>query len=70
MDESLIMNWNNTVTSEDIVYILGDLIFRSDKHAAYYIERLNGLKHLILGNHDRKWIKNCNLSKYFASVSD
>lgn len=70
MDESLIMNWNNTVTSEDIVYILGDLIFRSDKHAAYYIEKLNGIKHLILGNHDHKWIRNCNLSKYFASVSD
>ena len=24
---------------------------------------------MILGNHDHKWIKNCNLQKYFASVS-
>jgi len=43
MDEALIKNWNNTVNSNDTVYILG--------------------------NHDYKWIKNCNLQEYFASVS-
>jgi len=69
MDEALIKNWNNIVSERDIVYILGDLVFRSDKHASYYIDRLKGVKHLILGNHDHKWIKNCNLQKYFASVS-
>ncbi|MDD4680536.1 MAG: hydrolase [Clostridia bacterium] len=69
MDENLIINWNSTVTADDVVYILGDLVFRSGKHASYYIERLNGVKHLVLGNHDHKWVKNCNLQKYFASVS-
>lgn len=69
MDEVLIKNWNNIVSDHDIVYILGDLVFRSDKHASYYLDRLKGVKHLILGNHDHKWIKNCNLKKYFASVS-
>lgn len=69
MDEVLIENWNNRVMADDTVYLLGDLIFRSDKHASWYIEKLNGIKHLILGNHDYKWIKNCNLQKYFASVS-
>ncbi len=69
MDETLIMNWNSVVSADDVVYILGDLVFRSDKHASYYIERLNGVKHLVIGNHDHKWIKNCNLQKYFASVS-
>ena len=70
MDKTLIMNWNSAVSADDVVYILGDLVFRSDKHASYYIERLNGVKHLVLGNHDHKWIKNCNLQKFFASVSD
>lgn len=69
MDEVLINNWNETVSDNDIVYILGDLVFRSDKHATYYIDRLKGMKHLVLGNHDHKWIKNCNLGKYFESVS-
>lgn len=39
MDETLIKNWNNIVSDDDIVYILGDLLFRSDKHASYYIDR-------------------------------
>ncbi len=69
MDETLIIKWNSTVSADDTVYILGDLIFRSDKHASYYIERLKGVKHLVLGNHDHNWIKNCNVQKYFASVS-
>jgi len=69
MDEMLINNWNNAVSEGDTVYILGDLIFRSEKSASYYISRLRGIKHLILGNHDHKWIKNCNLQKHFESVS-
>lgn len=69
MDESLIDNWNSTVSANDSVYILGDLVFRSAKHATYYIKRLKGIKHLIIGNHDHKWIKNCNLVEFFASVS-
>ncbi|NLI92019.1 MAG: hydrolase [Peptococcaceae bacterium] len=69
MDETLINNWNNAVSDDDIVYILGDLVFRSEKSASYYVDRLKGTKHLILGNHDHKWIKNCNLHKHFESVS-
>ena len=69
MDEALIDNWNSIVSADDIVYILGDFVFRSAKHANYYIERLNGTKHLILGNHDNRWIKNCDLQKHFVSVS-
>jgi calcineurin-like phosphoesterase family protein len=69
MDEKLLYNWNNAVSVDDTVYILGDLVFRSDKHATYYIDRLNGEKYLILGNHDHKWIKNCNLQKHFKSVA-
>jgi hypothetical protein len=34
-----------------------------------YLERLNGKKHLILGNHDKDWVKKADLSKHFASVA-
>lgn len=33
MDETLIENWNHKVTGKDTVYILGDLIYRSQKAA-------------------------------------
>lgn len=38
MDETLIKNWNDTASVNDEVYILGDLIFHSDKHASCYIK--------------------------------
>ena len=45
-DEFIIDNWNKTVTPEDTVFILGDFGKTS------YMERLNGKKFLIKGNHD------------------
>ena len=69
MDEALIGNWNAKVSDRDTVYILGDLLFRNEKPAEEYLTRLRGKKHLITGNHDRDWIKKCNLEDYFESVS-
>ena len=68
MDEHLISCWNARVRSSDTVYILGDLIFRSVASPESYLERLSGKKHLILGNHDKDWVKKVDLSKYFVSV--
>jgi calcineurin-like phosphoesterase family protein len=34
-----------------------------------YLERLNGKKHLIVGNHDKDWIKKADMSKHFVSVA-
>ncbi len=70
MDEVLISNWNNRVTNNDTVYILGDLIFRSRKKPDEYLTQLKGKKHLIVGNHDRQWISKCSLDRYFESVSN
>jgi len=65
-DEMLIHNWNATVRPRDEVYVLGDFIFaRNQQDALYLTSRLNGKKHLILGNHDKleycegsfEWIK-------------
>lgn len=49
MNETLISNWNGRVHKDDLVYILGDFSF---KHPDKYLEKLNGTKILIFGNHD------------------
>ena len=46
MNTTLITNWNKTVNSDDVVYLLGDVGNIS------YIPMLNGIKYLVKGNHD------------------
>ena len=53
MCESLIKRFNATVREEDVTYFVGDMGFGTDKMRSV-IERLNGTKILILGNHDKK----------------
>jgi len=68
MDEVLIDNWNAKVSKGDTVYILGDLMFRNKRPAEEYLSQLNGKKHLVVGNHDKAWMKKVDLSRWFESV--
>ena len=52
MNEALITNWNNKISKEDNVFLLGDLSFGKKKGTMEVLDRLNGRVHLILGNHD------------------
>lgn len=52
MDEALIEAWNAIVQSGDVVWHLGDFAYRSARHPADILGRLNGTKHLVRGNHD------------------
>ena len=53
MDETIIKNWNNTVSAVDTVYVLGDISwYKADKTIDIF-KRLNGHKILIKGNHDK-----------------
>lgn len=56
MNAAIENNWNEIVTDNDDVYILGDLIFKGESNtlsdAMAIVGRLKGKKHLILGNHD------------------
>lgn len=53
MDEKLIENWNRVVEVEDTVYVLGDFSDYVDAEKDREIlERLNGTKILVMGNHD------------------
>lgn len=50
MDEALVENWNKVVRPKDKVYHLGDVVI--NRKALKIMERLNGEKVLIRGNHD------------------
>lgn len=65
MNEILIKNWNKKVKDEDHIYILGDFAF---KDAKKILEQLNGHKHLIIGNHDNKIIKDKKVMSLFETV--
>lgn len=56
MIDTMIDNWNNTVTDDDTVWHLGDVFWELDKDLRkHIINRLNGHKRLVLGNHDREF---------------
>jgi calcineurin-like phosphoesterase family protein len=53
MNEALIKNWNETVTDEDDIYVLGDFFLGTNEEFIHEtLMKLNGQIHLIYGNHD------------------
>lgn len=56
MNEAMVKIWNETVGPEDTIYVVGDFSL-SPKAVETYLPRLNGEKHLILGNHDAPFPK-------------
>jgi len=53
MDEVLIKNWNDSISDGDIVFCLGDFSLTSNLKTIQILERLNGNKVLIRGNHEK-----------------
>ena len=68
MDHCLIELWNARVAKDDNVYIIGDFAYRNEKSEEWYLRQLKGHKHLIIGNHDTKLLKNEVAMSYFESV--
>lgn len=54
-DEAVIANWNAAVRPGDMVWHLGDVGVGNEARILGQAARLNGVKHLIAGNHDRCW---------------
>lgn len=69
MDKTIINNWNSRVTDHDDIYILGDFSYKCEDPISY-LEQLKGRKHLIIGNHDNKLLKNTNCRNYFVEIVD
>lgn len=55
MNAALIANWNATVGPNDTVWILGDVAMGKIADTLPLVQRLNGHKRLVTGNHDRCW---------------
>lgn len=53
MNEMMITNWNRRVHPSDIVWHLGDVFFGAEDKGLKILDRLNGRKNLIVGNHDK-----------------
>ncbi len=70
MNEKLIQNWNDVVAPTDSVYILGDLTFAKPEKTVEILDRLNGSKYLILGNHDSRVRKDENIKSRFVWCRD
>lgn len=70
MDEQMILEWNEIVQPDDIVYFLGDFAFCNAEKATRIANRLNGKIHFIAGNHDLKTLKHEPFRDRMESVQD
>ena len=68
MNEAMVLEWNQIVEPQDLVYILGDVAFLPVPKATEYMRRLNGRKILVQGNHDRKLLKDPEFYDCFDEV--
>ena len=70
MDVELIRRWNAKVDRGDLVYVLGDMIWRTKNGTAEeLIHNLNGQIILIRGNHDR-FLSNAKAKNGLTAVKD
>lgn len=68
MDYALIELWNSRVQPDDHVYVIGDFCYRSGRTPDWYLKKLRGHKHLIIGNHDQCILNNPKAMSYFEST--
>lgn len=68
MNDALVEGWNSRVQPSDHIYHLGDVTMERDNQGRGLgiLERCNGHKRLILGNHDHYAMK--HYLKYFEKV--
>lgn len=64
MDELMVKNWNDVVRPQDRIYHLGDVCM--NRRCLATMERLNGKKVLIKGNHDIFKLK--DYTKHFEDI--
>ena len=51
-DRAIIKNWNEIVTPNDEVYILGDLMLGDNESGMHKLSQLMGTINIVIGNHD------------------
>lgn len=70
MDASLVRNWNATVPTDGLVFVLGDIGVCSNERIIEIFEQLHGEKILIRGNHDPEYYSEQTLGRIFSEVHD
>lgn len=68
MDAFMISRWQERVRPNDDVFVVGDFAYRNKRSASSYLEQLPGIKHLIVGNHDKGLLADKTALQAFASV--
>lgn len=68
-DAEIVRRWNNAVSIDDDVWILGDVGWYSVTKLTDILKSLNGLKHLCIGNHDHKYLKNPDFRAQFVEIT-
>lgn len=70
MTETMVVKWNAVVGKDDRVFHLGDFSFLNMEKTSAVLQRLNGRKTLIMGNHDRGRSRSWWLEAGFEQVSE
>jgi len=74
MHAHIITQWNKNVGKRDVVYVVGDFSFGTKEETKGILDRLNGTKILIVGNHDKRSKRHITVREYleigFESVMD
>ena len=52
MNAVLVNNWNERITEDDHVYVLGDAFWKNEEESLKILKELKGHLHLVRGNHD------------------
>lgn len=68
MDEAMIAAWNTRILPKDHVFHLGDFSFHRPEKTLEILARLNGVKYLIRGNHDRNNLNAACLAMFDGGV--
>ena len=69
-DSEIIERWNDAVGIDDEVWILGDISWYNATKTIEIFNQLNGVKHLCVGNHDKKLLKNKDVRGLFVEIVD
>ena len=74
MHTDIIIKWNKKVSTNDTVYILGDIgrprNYKEKIEMIQILKSLNGKKVLIVGNHDREIIRDSRFKKCFVAIKE
>lgn len=67
-DDHLIKMWNERVGPNDSIFHLGDFAFGKIEDSYGILDRLNGKKILVSGNHDVRHLKSSDFKSRFAAI--